>query len=501
MTTPDTVAQSGPTPSPNPVPAPAPVGLSSAIAAAAEFAERSIAADLSASAAAAAAESSSASAAMAATAAAASAGAAASSAATAAARAGEATAASTAAAASATAASASAAAAATSAAAATTKAGEAATSASAAAGSATAASTSAGAASASATTAATKAAEATSASTALYTTISGLVAGGVAASPLWLDGFDPAVVFSAPKGAIRVAGAYAADTAILTVSSGTKRVVGPTGTLDTVAANTLAYDWSTGRRRLLVEAKAATNIFLNSGTGATQSLTLTAGSWTLSFWGTGSIALSGSATGTLAGTGAANRVSLTVTATAGSCTVTVTGSCTNVQMESGAAASSYVPTTSSAATRIADDVRLSAAALAAANAAGGATIVLRGRFTIADSYARILGDPGADAAVMIRESLNDGIGIASAAGSAWLYGGASLFADFGACAAFSAGAKKISKGSVAPVSSSTAFPTLSGLRLFGGYLGGNVNGFIDEIMIWPLVGSNAAVLAQARAYS
>jgi hypothetical protein len=100
--------------------------------------------------------------------------------------------------------------------------------------------------------------------------------------------------------------------------------------------------------------EARTNSFLNSDVGATQSVTTTATSWTLSFYGTGSITLSGGATGTLNGTGASNRVSLTVTAAAASTTLTVAGPVTSVQFEAGASASSYIAALGTAATRVPD---------------------------------------------------------------------------------------------------------------------------------------------------
>lgn len=100
---------------------------------------------------------------------------------------------------------------------------------------------------------------------------------------------------------------------------------------------------------------AATNLFLNSAVGVTQTTgTLTAASYTLSFYGTGSIVGTGGFVGTLAGTGAANRVSLTVTASALAAVLTVTGSCTEVQLELGSITTSYAPTTSIAVTRDAD---------------------------------------------------------------------------------------------------------------------------------------------------
>ena len=67
---------------------------------------------------------------------------------------------------------------------------------------------------------------------------------------------------------------------------------------------------------LLIE-DSRTNLLLNSGTLATQNVTTTAAEHTISFYGTGSIVLSGSATDTLAGTGIDDRVDLTFTPTCG----------------------------------------------------------------------------------------------------------------------------------------------------------------------------------------
>jgi hypothetical protein len=104
----------------------------------------------------------------------------------------------------------------------------------------------------------------------------------------------------------------------------------------------------------LLDEEARTNLLLNSATPATQNITTTAQSYTISMWGTGTCELSGTATGTLTGTGATTRVSLTVTATAGTLTLTFAGTNTKGQVEAGVGMSSYIATANTAVTRTAD---------------------------------------------------------------------------------------------------------------------------------------------------
>lgn len=84
------------------------------------------------------------------------------------------------------------------------------------------------------------------------------------------------------------------------------------------------------------------NFLTATATLSTQNVTTQALEYTLSFKGTGTVTLTGASTdGPLVGTGANDRVSLTFTPTAGTLTLTVSGSVTEAQLELGASVTNY----------------------------------------------------------------------------------------------------------------------------------------------------------------
>lgn len=121
----------------------------------------------------------------------------------------------------------------------------------------------------------------------------------------------------------------------------------------------LPYQWNAaGVSRLRLE-EARQNILLNSTTLATQSVTVTAQVYTLSFFGTGTVTLSGASTaGPLVGTSDSEPVELTFTPTAGTLTLTVSGTVSMANLEAGNKRTSWVPTYGAARTRQADNISI-----------------------------------------------------------------------------------------------------------------------------------------------
>lgn len=140
-----------------------------------------------------------------------------------------------------------------------------------------------------------------------------------------------------------------------TRTDNTATYINSSGVITAINANLPRFDYdpvTLACKGLLIESSSK-NILLNSllnGTSlSTQSVTTAASQYTLSFYGTGSIDLTGTHTATVAGTGAyPSRKSYTFTPTAGTLTLTVSGTVQYAQLEVNAFASSFIPTDNTA---------------------------------------------------------------------------------------------------------------------------------------------------------
>ena len=174
------------------------------------------------------------------------------------------------------------------------------------------------------------------------------------------------VIWELDASTLSLAPSEGSGTPTITRAGNTATRTNSSGVIELVNANLARFDYdpvTLAIRGLLVE-EARTNLVLNSlldGTNlGTQSVTVTAVAHTLSFYGTGTVTLSGVSTaGPLVGSGAyPTRSSLTFTPTAGSLTLTVTGTVQFAQLEIGSFASSFIPTAGASVARAADVITL-----------------------------------------------------------------------------------------------------------------------------------------------
>lgn len=253
------------------------------------------------------------------------------------------------------------------------------------------------------------------------------------------------------------------------------------------------HDPATLQAKGLLIEEGRTNLVLNSlidGTSlGTQSVTVTAVAHTLSFYGTGTVTLSGaSAAGPLVGTGATNRVSLTFTPSAGSLTLTVSGSVKWGQLEVGSFMTSHIPTAGAAVARSNDVAQFTAGAnMAWFNGTAG-TFVVEFDTTGPNTFGRVIGSSTAGApswpnlgGAVTTIGVYDGVTPLDK-----LVGGASTFTGVKAAVAYSATGRSITMQGAAASSDANVqpSPTVIYLGCHGGS-GNFLNGRIKSLTFYP----------------
>jgi hypothetical protein len=138
-----------------------------------------------------------------------------------------------------------------------------------------------------------------------------------------------------------------------TRGSGATRTDASGNVVDSQGNNTPRINYKFDEGSYLFEEQG-TQLYRNTETLSTQVNSLSASTFTVSFYGTGTITFTGAFTGSLIGTGVNTRVTRTFETSNGILTSTVSGTVTKGQLEENTVAYSYIPNTTGTATRLAE---------------------------------------------------------------------------------------------------------------------------------------------------
>ena len=300
-----------------------------------------------------------------------------------------------------------------------------------------------------------------------------------------------------------------------TRTGNTATVTNSSGVIAAINANLPRFDFDPTTlvcKGLLIE-EARTNLLLNSlidGTSlATQLVTTTAVAHTLSFYGTGTIVLTGTSSATVVGTGAyPTRTKLTFTPTVGVLTLTVTGTVQYAQLETGAFATSFIPTDATSKTRNADIATMTGANFSDWYNQPEGTFSAQAIVPQLGRAGRILGvDSGTTANLFVmgtaatNQVSSDSVVAGAYSGGAYSVGTITANTQFKMCSSYS---NTTSEGTALNGAAISAANFSVGVTMTEMYLGTQVgpssflNGAIAKISYWPQKLTNNEVQAFSK---
>jgi len=292
-----------------------------------------------------------------------------------------------------------------------------------------------------------------------------------------------------------------ADLITFTRTGDTATRVNSLGQIESVAADTPRFDYdpvALEAKGLLIEG-ARTNLLLNStidgASLSTQSVSVSATAHTLSFYGSGTVTLSGAHSAVLAGAGDyPSRATLTFTPSAGSLTVTVSGDVEFAQLEEGAFATSFIPTAAATATRATDNASITGTAFSDWYNASEGTVYVEGSSAFVGDSGLFALESNSSNQMSAQftsggsfEVIRLGVTQAQITGASPTAGVVSKFA----CAFKQNDVCAAMDGVAGTTDTSVLIPTVDTLQIGNRLGGGYLNGHIKDIRFYPTRLSNA----------